>query len=138
MTTHKVDTKFKGGMAFEAVQDDQMVRMDAAVEVGGKNSGFRPKQLLLASLMGCTGMDVESLLMKMRVEHTDFSMSVEADLSDEHPKQYTEIRLAYSIKVKPEDHDKVEKAVTLSQERYCGVSAMLNKVCPIKWSINYL
>lgn len=138
MTTHKVNTQFMGGMAFEAVQDDQMVRMDAAVEVGGTNSGFRPKQLLLASLMGCTGMDVESLLVKMRVEHSDFSMSVEADLSDEHPKQYTEIRLTYSIKVKFEDHDKVEKAVTLSQERYCGVSAMLNKVCPVKWNINYL
>lgn len=138
MTTHKVNTQYMGGMAFEAVQDDQMVRMDAAVEVGGQNSGFRPKQLLLASLMGCTGMDVESLLVKMRVEHSHFSMSVEADLSDEHPKQYTEIRLTYSIKVKSEDHDKVEKAVTLSQERYCGVSAMLNKVCPVKWNVNYL
>lgn len=138
MTTHKVETKFLGGMAFEAVQDDQTVRMDAAVEVGGKNSGFRPKQLLLASLMGCTGMDVESLLVKMRVEHSDFRMSIEADLSDEHPKQYMEIRLTYSIKVAPEDHDKVVKAVTLSQERYCGVSAMLSKVCPLKWNINYL
>jgi putative redox protein len=138
MTTHLVNTTFKGGMAFEARQDDQTIQMDSAIEVGGTNSGFRPKQLLLASLAGCTGMDVESLLVKMRVEHSNFSMQVEGDLSDEHPKQYTEIRLTYTIKVKPEDHDKVEKAITLSQDRYCGVSAMLKKVCPVVWSINYL
>jgi putative redox protein len=125
-------------MAFEAQQEDQVVRMDSAVEVGGMNSGFRPKQLLLASLAGCTGMDVESLLVKMRVEHSDFSMQVEGDLSDEHPKQYTEIRLTYSIKVEAEDHDKVEKAINLSQDRYCGVSAMLKKVCPVIWNVNYL
>jgi putative redox protein len=138
MTTHLVTTTFKGGMAFEAQQEDQIVRMDSAVEVGGTNSGFRPKQLLLASLAGCTGMDVESLLVKMRVEHTDFTMQIEGDLSDEHPKQYTEIRLTYSIKVSAEDHEKVEKAITLSQDRYCGVSAMLKNVCPVIWNINYL
>jgi putative redox protein len=138
MTTHLVTTTFKGGMAFEAQQEDQIVRMDSAVEVGGTNSGFRPKQLLLASLAGCTGMDVESLLVKMRVEHTDFTMQIEGDLLDEHPKQYTEIRLTYSIKVSAEDHEKVEKAITLSQDRYCGVSAMLKNVCPVIWNINYL
>jgi putative redox protein len=138
MTTHLVTTTFKGGMAFEAQQEDQIVRMDSAVEVGGTNSGFRPKQLLLASLAGCTGMDVESLLVKMRVEHTDFTMQIEGDLSDEHPKQYTEIRLTYSIKVSADDHEKVEKAITLSQDRYCGVSAMLKNVCPVIWNINYL
>jgi putative redox protein len=138
MTTHLVTTTFKGGMAFEAQQEDQIVRMDSAVEVGGTNSGFRPKQLLLASLAGCTGMDVESLLVKMRVEHTDFTMQIEGDLLDEHPKQYTEIRLTYSIKVSAEEHEKVEKAITLSQDRYCGVSAMLKKVCPVIWNINYL
>jgi putative redox protein len=138
MTTHLVTTTFKGGMAFEAQQEDQIVRMDSAVEVGGTNSGFRPKQLLLASLAGCTGMDVESLLVKMRVEHTDFTMQIEGDLLDEHPKQYTEIRLTYSIKVSADDHEKVEKAITLSQDRYCGVSAMLKNVCPVIWNINYL
>lgn len=138
MTEHKVSGHFLGGMSFEAKHDDQVVRMDAAEDVGGSNSGFRPKPLMLSSLIGCTGMDIVSLLNKMRVEFSDFDMEVSADLSDEHPKQYTEIRLTYKIRVQEEDQAKVLKAVSLSQEKYCGVSAMLSKICPVKWEINYV
>ncbi len=138
MTVHEVNTDFAGGMAFEAKHENQMLRMDAGADVGGKDSGFRPKPMLLAALAGCTGMDVVSLLQKMRVEFEQFNISTNAELGDEHPKQYQKIHIIYEVKVKEADQAKFEKAVTLSQERYCGVSAMLSKVAPITWEIKYL
>ncbi len=138
MTMHEVKTRFAGGMAFEAEKDGQIVRMDAAENEGGMNTGFRPKPLLLASLTGCTGMDVVSLLQKMRVNFSDFEMKVKAELGEEHPKQYQSIELEYLVKVSIEDRPKFEKAVNLSQEKYCGVSAMLAKVAPIKVVITWL
>jgi putative redox protein len=138
MTVHELSTRYAGGMAFEAEKDGQVVRMDAAEEVGGQNTGFRPKPLLLASLTGCTGMDVVSLLQKMRVNFSDFEMKVKAELGEEHPKQYQSIELEYLVKVSIEDRPKFEKAVNLSQEKYCGVSAMLAKVALIKFVITWL
>jgi putative redox protein len=138
MTMHEVKTRFAGGMAFEAEKDGQIVRMDAAENEGGMNTGFRPKPLLLASLTGCTGMDVVSLLEKMRVQFSDFEMKIKAELGDEHPKQYESIELEYVVKVAEDDKPKFEKAVKLSQEKYCGVSAMLAKVAPIKVVITWL
>jgi len=100
--------------------------------------GTRPKQLLLAALAGCTGIDVVSLLEKMRVIYSDFNLNVSADLTDEHPKVYSAIYLTYQIKVNHSDKEKVEKAVKLSEEKYCGVSAMLIKNCPVYVKINFL
>ena len=83
-------------------------------------------------------MDVVSLLQKMRVNFSDFEMKVKAELGEEHPKQYQSIELEYLVKVSIEDRPKFEKAVNLSQEKYCGVSAMLAKVAPIKFVITWL
>jgi putative redox protein len=83
-------------------------------------------------------MDIVSLLEKMRVQFSDFSLHVKADLSDEHPRVYTQIYLEYKIKMKLEDRDKMAKAVELSKDKYCGVSAMLSKVCPIDFKIYYI
>jgi len=138
MTIHEVKTAFAGGMAFEAKHENQLLRMDAGIDVGGEDSGFRPKPMLLAALAGCTGMDVVSLLRKMRVEFEDFNISTNAELGDEHPKQYQKIHIIYEVKVQEADQAKFEKAVTLSQERYCGVSAMLSKVAELSWEIKYL
>lgn len=137
-TIHHVSTNYLGGMKFDSVVNDHSIILDADVDNGGNNEGPRPKALILTSLMGCTGMDVASLLKKMHVQPEVFSMDCEADLSDEHPKVYTEIRLKYFFKVSENDHEKVEKAVRLSQEKYCGVSEMLKKICPVKWEIQYL
>ena len=82
-------------------------------------------------------MDVVSLLKKMRVDYTSFEIDIEADLTEEHPIVFSEIRIRYLIAGKNLDHTKVEKAVNLSQERYCGVSAMLKKNSPINYSIEY-
>ncbi|MFT6211669.1 MAG: putative redox protein [Bacteroidia bacterium] len=133
---YKVNTVWKGKMAFESQLGNHTVRMDTTPEMGD-DSGASPKQLLLAGLAGCTGMDVVSLLNKMRVPFTNFEMDIEADLTEEHPIVFSEIRLKYVFWGKNLDNAKVEKAVNLSQERYCGVSAMLKKNSPINYSIEY-
>lgn len=134
---HQVTTKWTNNMAFESHIDKHIIKLDAK-EPLGDDSGASPKKLLLSSLAGCTGIDVISLLNKMRVEIKGFEMDAKADLTKEHPKVYSEIRLIYRFFGKELDKEKIEKAVKLSQERYCGVSAMLTKNCPIKYSIEYV
>lgn len=92
---------------------------------------------MLSALAGCTGIDVVSLLNKMRVEFSNFSIATEANLSADHPKIYNEVKVIYRISVKPEDREKVEKAVTLSKEKYCGVSAMFSKFAKMDFEIIY-
>lgn len=131
-----MNTVWKEKMAFESQLGNHVVRMDTTPELGD-DSGASPKQLLLAGLAGCTGMDVVSLLNKMRVPFTNFEMDIEADLTEEHPMVFSEIRLVYKFFGKDLDTTKVEKAVKLSQDKYCGVSAMLKKNSPIEYSIEY-
>lgn len=137
-TVHHTETIHKGKMEFETVINGHSITLDTSPAGGGENKGASPKPLLLSALAGCTGMDVAGLLNKMRVEYSDFSLDVDADLTDEHPRVYSEIRLIYRIKVKEEDKEKMEKAVHLSKTKYCGVSAMLSKVCPVIARIEYL
>ncbi|HAP68472.1 MAG TPA: osmotically inducible protein OsmC [Flavobacteriales bacterium] len=133
---YKVNTVWKEKMAFESQLGNHTVRMDTTPEMGD-DSGASPKQLLLAGLAGCTGMDVVSLLNKMRVPFTNFEMDIEAELTEEHPIVFSEIRLKYVFWGDNLDKAKVEKAVKLSQDKYCGVSAMLKKNSPIEYSIEY-
>jgi putative redox protein len=122
-----VNVAWKGNMAFDAEVNGFVIPLDADESVGGNNSGPRPKPLTLASLGGCTGMDVVSILKKMRVEPTFFNVSVSGELTEEHPKYYYKIHLRYEFKGNELDMEKLAKAVSLSQERYCGVSELLKK-----------
>lgn len=132
---HAVSTSWKGNMQFDAVVSNHHIIMDAAPEVGGQNSGPRPKELMLASLAGCTGMDVVSILQKMRVNVESFNIDVVADLTEEHPKHYTKMHIIYQFKGKGLDPEKLKKAVDLSQERYCGVSAAYRKAMELSYEI---
>ena len=134
---HSVKTVWKDKMAFDSHIDSHTLRIDTGGELGD-DTGPSPKKLLLASLAGCTGMDVVSLLKKMRVDITGFEMDIDADLTEEHPIVYSEMRLVYRFYGTGLDKAKVEKAVKLSQERYCGVSEMLRKNNPINYSIEYI
>ena len=122
-------------MAFEAEVNGHKIIIDAAETVGGENRGPRPKPLMLVALAGCTGMDVVSILKKMRVDVDGFNVVVEGDLTEEHPKQFTQMRVVYEFKGKDLPMDKLEKAVNLSEERYCGVSAMYKKAIGISTEI---
>ena len=132
---HEVTTSWQSNMYFDADPDGHHVIMDAASEFGGEDRGPRPKKMLLAALGGCTGMDVASLLKKMRVEHEGFSITAQAEASTEHPKVFTSIHLIYSFKGKNLPADKIQKAVDLSQERYCSVSAMLRQAAKITYEV---
>lgn len=130
-----VDASLVGSMAFQMDLDGHNFITDASKEIGGENLGPRPKKLLLAGLIGCTGIDVVSILKKMKVELESFNLEAKAESSEEHPKVYTEIHLTYRFKGKNLPMDKLEKAVSLSQEKYCGVSAMLKKAAPVTYDI---
>ena len=135
----KTITKWVDALAFDATADTgHIVRIDTSVEGGGLGSGMNPKKMLLGSLNACSGMDVVEMLKKMRIAFTKFEIEAEAEQTEEHPKVFKSINMVYRIDVKPEDLDKVTRAVTLSQEKYCGVSAMLAKHCTINYTIELI
>lgn len=138
MTTHLVTTTFNTNMAFTADINGHKVLMDTIADDGGEDSGPSPKKLMLASLAGCTGIDIVSILNKMKVEFTDFSIGVHAALSAEHPKIYNYVKITYKIKVAEENKSKMIKAVSLSTETYCGVFAMFKTFAKMDTEIDYL
>jgi putative redox protein len=133
-----VKTEWNGEMSFDSEVTGHHVIIDSESEFGGKNRGPHPKPLVLTSLSGCTGMDVISILNKMRLSPEQFRVIVRAEQSEEHPKVYTSIHLIYEFKGKDLPLDKLQKAVDLSQDRYCGVSAMLRKACTLTYEIKIL
>ncbi len=122
-------------MAFETEVNGHKVYLDAGESVGGKNLGPRPKPFMMLALAGCTGMDVVSILKKMRVEYNSFSVKVEGEITEEHPKKFSGMKVIYTIKGKDLSREKVEKAVNLSKERYCGVSANYSDAFPVSHEI---
>jgi putative redox protein len=93
---------------------------------------------MLVSLVGCTGFDVVSILNKMRVNFSDLSISVDGHLTESEPAIYDKVVINYTIKVSKEDESKVEKAVKLSKEKYCGVSKMFDAFAEVSSKIHYL
>lgn len=127
---------WKSGMAFEAEVNNHKIILDADSSVGGEDQGPRPKALVLGALGGCSGMDVVAILKKMKQEIHAFRMEIEADASEEHPKVYTNIHIRYIFSGENLDMEKLQKAVDLSQDKYCSVSAMLKKGTRMDYSIH--
>lgn len=125
-------------MLFESVAPEGDVMIDAAEEVGGQGKGLRPKAMMLTSLAGCSGMDIASLLKKMRAEVADFKIDVEAHLTDEHPKYYDKVHVTYRFFGTDFKKDKIEKAVNLSVDRYCGVMEMFRQFAEVTIEIIYV
>ncbi|MCX7023831.1 MAG: OsmC family protein [Spirochaetes bacterium] len=136
---HVVTCSWKGDMIFEAEVLGHTVRMDADEAGGGTDSSVRPKPLILAALAGCTSMDVISILRKMREPVTSLDVRVEAPLTEEHPRHYTGFTVIYEFRASDGlDYAKVRTAVELSQEKYCGVAALLRMACTVAYRIDYL
>ncbi len=137
--THTITCSWIGKMAFDAEVTGHTIRLDGDESVGGEDSGPRPKQLVLSALAGCTGMDVVYILKKMKIEPSFFNLRVDGELTEEHPKRYRKINVVYEFKASDNlDRNKVETAVGLSQEKYCGVGAMLRSAAELTYSIEYL
>ncbi len=133
-----VEINWLDKMAFEGEADGHKFIFDAAPEVGGEGRGFRPKPFMLYALAGCTAMDVISILKKMRVEVESFNVSVQSDSTEEHPKHYINAHIIFTFKGKDLQIEKLEKAVNLSEERYCGVSAVYKKAMAVTTEIRII
>ncbi len=137
--SHAISCTWNDGMSFDTHVNGHTITMDADDSAGGEDRGPRPKPMLLASLAGCTGMDVIAILKKMNQSPSYFNIKVEGALNDEHPKYYQNIKLVYEFKEDDGlDTGKVERAVKLSQEKYCGVSALLRHSSTLDYEIRYL
>lgn len=135
--THDVLTQWMGKMQFNAIVNGHTVVMDAPERSGGEDHGPIPKPFLLTALSGCTGMDVIAFLRKKNIVPDEFDLNVSGEISKQAPIQYTSIHIEYIFKGKPENEADAIEMVQLSQEKYCGVSAMLKKIIPVTWDIRY-
>jgi putative redox protein len=128
--------KWNEKMAFSGkTPSGHELKMDASEEVGGENTGARPTELLLNAVAGCTGIDIISILKKMRLEPTSFQMDVKGERAEDHPKRFTMIHIHYALDGDlPED--KVVRAIELSKDKYCSVSHSLNAELTVSYSLN--
>jgi putative redox protein len=127
---------WKGGMAFTGSSDSgYLIPLDAKKRAGGHEMGFQPLQLFAIGLVGCTGMDVISILNKKRQEVTEFEVSAHIERAEEHPRVFTKIVIEYKVTGKGIDQQAVERAVELSETRYCPAQAMLEKAAEISHKI---
>ena len=128
-----VTKKWLGGMAFESDNPSgHTIKIDVDAENGGENSGLRPKALMLSSLAGCSGLDVASLMKKMKLEVRAFEIQTEANLTDELPKFYDAVTISYHFFGSNLVEDKLQKTVDLSVERYCGVMEMFRQFAKLE------
>ncbi len=135
---HIVEMAWTDKIAFEGDMDGHKVVIDANEESGGSDLGPRPKKLMLTALAGCTGIDVIMILKKMKVVPEAFNVIVEAEVTDEHPKHYTKMKVIYEFKGKDLPVDKLEKAVNLSETTYCGVTAVYRKAMKMESEIRII
>lgn len=136
MATNTVTTHWKKNMQFESDNPSghTLTMYDASAD-NGNVKGFGPKALMLSSLAGCSGLDVDSLLTKMRVEVADFNIVVTGELTEEHPKYYHKVKVDYHFYGTDLKEDKINKAVNLSVERYCGVMEMFRRFADVKTEV---
>jgi putative redox protein len=122
------------GLSFSgtALGSGYTLPMGSSIEQGGKNDGFRPMELILVGLAGCTAMDVISILAKKKQAVSNFEVLVHGDRAETHPHIFNHILVEYVVTGKNIQKDAVERAVELSETKYCSASGMLSKVAVIE------
>lgn len=131
MDINTVTTTWKDNMLFESDNPSGFTVAIDAPEDGSESRGLRPKAMMLSSLAGCSGLDVVSLLKKMRAEVADFKMVTHGELTDEHPRYYHKVVVEYHFYGSDLKKDKIQKAVDLSVEKYCGVMEMFRQFADV-------
>lgn len=137
MATQKIKLNWKEGVHFESEGPGGNVLIDGSEAVGGQGKGLRPKALMLSALAGCSGIDISSLFKKMRVAVDTFDIDVEAELTEEHPMYYHKVWVTFNFYGSNLDKKKIEKAVTLSVDKYCGVMEMFRQFAKVETEIKY-
>ncbi len=136
--THQITANWNTDLNFSSIGPGGEISIDGTDTPEGEQSkGLRPKALMLTSLAGCSGMDVVSLLKKMRAEVDDFKIDVIGELTEEHPKYYHKVKMIFKFYGNDFKKDKIEKAVKLSEERYCGVMEMFRQFAEVNIEIAY-
>jgi len=107
------------------------ITMDGPPESGGENLGVRPMEMLLLGVAGCTMIDVVTTLKKMRQDLSHLETKINAERATDHPKVFTDIHIHFILKGQNLDEKKVDKAITLSAEKYCSASIMLGETATI-------
>jgi putative redox protein len=125
--------RLEEGMRFDTeAGSGHHVLLDAAEHSGGQNAGFRPMEMLLVGLAGCTGMDVISILRKKRQQVTGFEVRVRGARAETHPMVFEDITIEYIVTGHDVQQEAVERSIELSMTRYCGASATLGKTARIR------
>lgn len=126
--TNHITTKWLGKMAFESNNPSGLeLKIDASPDDGGEGEGLRPKALMLSGLAGCSGLDIAGLIKKMKLEVDDFHIETIAHLTDEHPRYYDKVVVEYHFHGSNLNEEKLQRAVNLSVEKYCGVMEMFRQ-----------
>lgn len=133
-----IDVTWSSDMKFVTELDGHLITLDSTPEFGGHNEGPRPKALMMVAIAGCTGMDVVSILAKMKVALTHFNVKVEGDIREEHPKKFESMKIIYEFKGPDLEFVKLEKAVMLSIDKYCGVFANYRDAMKMDYEIKIL
>ena len=131
----EVTANWKSEMAFDLGIEGFSIPADADPEFGGEGYGPRPKGLMLTALAGCTGMDVVSILGKMKVVFDSFEILIRGETADKHPKVYTKVHLEYRFKGQDLPETKIARAIELSLNDYCAVAATLRHTAEISHTI---
>jgi len=122
---------WKNGLAFEGIGGSGLtVSLDTIAEEGG-GTGFSPMELALVSLASCTAMDVISILKKKRQDVTGFEVRAHGLRTDDHPRIFTDITLEYVVRGHGVDPKAIERAIELSETKYCSMAGMLKKAANI-------
>lgn len=135
---HEITIDWKGKMQFEAQVGNHTLTLDGSPEFGGEDAGMRPKPLILVALAGCSGMDIVSLLKKMRVTFSGLEIKVEGKLSEGTPSYYESMHIIYLFKGNDLPMDKLQKATTLSYDKYCGVAYVYKEIMPVTYEIQVI
>ncbi|MEN6588803.1 MAG: OsmC family protein [Proteiniphilum sp.] len=131
MATHTIQTNWRENNIFDTEIDGHTITIDNPTEAGSESAGPGPKKLLLVAAAGCTGLDIVTMARKMRIDLKKFDMRINAEVAEEHPKQYTSLHVIYEFEGDELPKEKLEKACKMSFDTYCGVLAMDKKAVPV-------
>ena len=111
------------------------ITMDGADDIGGRNLASRPMEVMLMGMGGCTAIDVVSMLRKQRQDIEAVEVALVAERADDHPKVFTEVKLVYTVRGRKLSRPLIERAVSLSDEKYCSATAMFKKTAQVTHEI---
>jgi putative redox protein len=135
MATHSIKTSWRENNIFDTDLDGHKVTIDLDEDQGGNNAGPRPKKLMLVAATGCSGLDVVEMVRKMRIDLKGFDIRIDAEMSDEHPKVYTSMKVVYEFTGDNLPVEKLERACKLSFDKYCGVLALYKSAVPVTYEV---